>query len=256
METPSETGRTVKATETTFAILETINEADGIRLTDIAEVLDMPKSTVHRYLWTLLQWEYLAKEGDEFHISHRFISFGWNARTRKEGYQMAKTKVEELAEDTDERAQFIVEEHGKAVYVHRQTGDHAVLTDSGIGKRINLHGTSAGKAIMAEWSDDRIAEYVDTHGLPDITSETITNRETLMEEIETIREQGYSVNREENIEGLNAVGAAVNGPDDEVLGALSVSGPTNRLKGDWFENDLPDMLMGFANEIELNLKYS
>lgn len=256
MGPPHKTGGTVKASETTFAILETVNEDDGIRLTEIAEALDMPKSTIHRYLRTLLKQKYLVKEDQKYHVGLRFLDFGWNARTRKEGYQMAKSIVEELAAETDERAQFIVEEHGQAVYVHRQTGDRAVQTDPGIGKHVNLHATSAGKAIIAEWPDDRIDAYIDRTGFPDLTRNTITDHEKLMEEVEEIREQGFSVNLEENIEGLNAVGTAVNGPDDKVLGALSVSGPTNRMKGDWFENKLPDMLKGFANEIELNLKYS
>jgi len=256
MESTRSADRTVKATETTFAILEAINESNGIRLTDLAETLEKPKSTIHRYLRTLIDLEYLVREDGEYYVSLRFLDIGWSARTRKEGYRKAKTKVKELADETNERAQFIVEEHGRAVYVHRETGDYAVQTDPGIGKRIDLHATSAGKAVISNWPDERIEAYVNHWGLPALTVNTITDREKLMAEVETIRDVGYSVNREENIEGLKAVGAAVNGPDGEVLGALSVSGPANRMKGNWFEDELPDILMGFANEMELNLKYS
>lgn len=256
METTAESGRRVKAALTTFEILETLNDADGLRLTELADELDMAKSTVHRYLQTLHAGEYVVKEDDEYYVSLRFLDFGWNARSRKEGYRMAKSKVAELAEATEERAQFIVEEHGKAVFVYREAGNHAVQTDPGIGKRIDLHATSAGKAIMAQWPDERVHEYVQRSGLPDVTSKTITDEQTLMAELEEVRESGYSVNREENIDGLHAAGVAVVAPDESALGALSVSGPTNRMKGEWFEEELPDMLMGFANEIELNLKYS
>lgn len=251
--TPS---RTVQASETTFTILERLKEADGMQLTELADDLDMAKSTVHRYLQTLLGRNYLIKEGDEYHVSLSFLDLGEHARNRKEGYRMAKAKVAELADETQERAQFIVEEHGQAVYVHRKAGSHAVHTDPGIGKRTHLHATSAGKAIMAEWTDERINEYVDEHGLPSLTDNTIIDGEALLDEIDDIRERGYSENHEENIEGLCAVGAAVCNADGEVLGAFSVSGPTNRLTDEWFEQRLPDMLMGFANEIELNLQYS
>lgn len=256
MSKPDTAGRTVQATETTFAILETINGTDGIRLTQLADELDMAKSTVHRYLQTMLEAEYLVREGQHYHVGLRFLDLGWNARNRREGYRMAETKVAELAAQTDERAQFIVEEHGQAVYVHREIGDHAVQTDPGIGKRISLHATAAGKAIMAEWTDDRVADYVERSGLPAITGNTITETDVLFEELEEIRERGFSVNRGENIAGLRAVGAAVIGPEDGILGALSVSGPSNRMKGEWFDSELPDQLMGFANEIQLNLKYS
>lgn len=64
------------------------------------------------------------------------------------------------------------------------------------------------------------------------------------------------MNTQENIEGLRAMGVAVSGPEGDVIGAFSVSGPLNRMKGEWFENELPDRLRGIANEIELNLRYS
>lgn len=248
--------RTVQAAETTFTILETLSEADGMRLTELAEETEMAKSTVHRYLQTLMSRNYLVKEGDEYYPSLRFLDLGEHARNRKKGYRMSKVKVAELAEETDERAQFIVEENGEAVYVHREAGSHAVHTDPGIGKRTHLHATSAGKAIISEWPNERINEYIDRHGLPGLTENTITDQETLLSEVEATRERGYAANNEENIDGLCAIGVAVCQGADDVLGALSVSGPKNRLNGEWFERDLPDMLLGFANEIELNLQYS
>lgn len=256
MGTTNGTKRTVQAAETTFAILETLKDEDGMRLTALADELGMAKSTAHRYLQTLLEKQYLIKDEDVYHVSLRFLDLGEHARNRQEGYQMAKQKIEALAEETDERAQFIVEEHGQAVYVHRKAGSHAVQTDPGIGKRIDLHATSAGKAIIAEWSDEAIEAFVDRRGLPSRTDNTITESDVLVDEVEDIRERGYAMNRQENIDGLCAIGVSVCGPDDEVIGALSVSGPTNRMKGEWFEDELPDMLLGITNEIELNLRYS
>lgn len=246
----------VKATETTFAILETVNASNGIRLTKIADELDMPKSTVHRYLQTLLANGYIIREGDEYYIGLRFLDYGWNARNRKEGYKMAESIVKELAEETDDRAQFIVEEHGYAIYIHRETGSHAVLTDPGIGKRVCLHATSHGKAIMSRWPEERVHEHVDRHGLPEYTQNTITERSDLLAELEKVRERGYSLAREEHTENIYGMGTPVMGRDDNVLGALSVSGLINRMEGDWFKNELPDNLIGYANEIELNLKHS
>jgi DNA-binding IclR family transcriptional regulator len=248
--------RTVKAVDTAFGILETLNEQDGMRLTELARKQDMAKSTVHRYLQTLLARNYLVKEGDQYHVSLRFLDLGEHARNREEGYRLAKAKVAELAEETQERAQFIVEEHGQAVYVHREAGSHAVHTDPGIGKRTHLHATSAGKAIMAEWPDERIHRYIDNQDLRSLTSNTITTPAGLLEEVEEIRDRGFSVNDEENIDGLRALGVAISNGPDSVVGALSVSGPTSRMNGEWFEQELPDMLMGFTNEIELNLQFS
>lgn len=248
--------RRVKSVETTFSIIETLKDSDGRTLSELSTELDMAKSTVHRYLQTLLYGGYIVKEGSEYHLSLRFLELGDQASSRKRGYSIAREKVEELAEETDERAQFIVAEHGQAVYVHRKAGSHAVKTDPGIGKRIGLHTIAAGKAIIAEWPDEVIEEFVSTRELRSETPHTVTDLEDLMTEVEEIRERGYGVNKQENIEGLRAVGAAVCDQHGRPIGAFSVSGPTNRMKGEWFGQELPDLLLGLTNEMELNLRYS
>lgn len=248
--------RPVKTIDKTLMILETIRDNDGMRLSELANELDMGKSTIHRYLKTLLDAEYIVMDDNHYNVGLQFLELGEHARNRVPGNQLIKQKVSELAEVTEERAQFIVEEHGQAVYLYRESGSHGVQTDPGIAKRIDLHSTAAGKAIMAEWSDEIIDQFVDQWGLPSRTSETITEGDVLMKEIKEIREREYAVNSEENITGLRAVGVAVNGPNDSVIGAFSVSGPLNRMKGDRLYKELPDLLRGISNEIELNLKYS
>lgn len=256
MDTNTSGSRRVKTTETAFAIIEALKKRNGARVSEVASDLNLAKSTVHRHLTTLTEQEWVAKEGDIYHIGLRFVEIGEHARNQKKGYQMAAKKVEELATETDERAQFLVEEHGQGVYIYRGIGSHAVRTDPGIGKRVPLHAISAGKAILAQMSEEEIDYILDRRGLPSLTPNTITTREELFGELESIRERGYSVNDGENIEGLRAVGVPVKNKDGSALGALSVSGPTRRMKGSWFEQDLPDLLLGTANELELNIAYS
>lgn len=251
-----ETTPPVKTTDTVIRILEGLQTADGARVSELADDMDLARSTIHRHLTTLHQHEYVVKEGDMYYIGLQFLNLGEYARSRHNAYRMAKLKVEELAEETAERVQFIVEEHGHAVYVYRKRGGHAVQTDPGIGKRIPIYATAAGKAILAHLPEPTATSIIEQSSFKQITDETITNRETLLKELEVIRERGYSFNKEENIEGLHAVGAAVLGPDSRVLGALSISGPAHRLKGNLIESELPDLLLGTVNELELNIAHA
>lgn len=246
----------VKTTNTAFDILETIKECNGARISELASELGLANSTVHRHVNTLYKREWLVKRGDEYQVSFQFLEFGEHARIQTKGHQKAKEKVVELADKTDERAQFLIEEHGWIIYVYRELGSSAVSTDPGIGNRAPLHATSAGKVILANLPDNQVNEIIEQRGLPKLTEQTITDQETLFEELETIRDQGYSVNREEKIKGVCAVGTPVMRQNGDVLGAISVSAPTNRMKGEWFEEDLPDLLLGTANELELNIAYS
>lgn len=246
----------VKSVQTAFAVIEAVHELEGGGVSEIANHLGMAKSSIHAHLKTLERNEYLVCEGNQYHISLKFLELGDFTKSRKKEYTISRRKVQELAEETDERSQFIVEEHGRGVYVHREVGEHAVHTDPGIGKRIPLHSTSAGKAILAELPRERVNEIIDTWGLESVTENTITDPDVLYENLETIRDRGYAFNLEENVPGLHAVGVAVSGAGGQVCGALSVSGPSHRLEGSLLHQEIPNLLLGTANELELNLMYS
>lgn len=246
---------TVKTTNTVFTILEVLRERDGAQVTTVAEELDIAVSTAYRHLTTLSEEGYVIKEGCKYFPSMRFLRFGRYVRDRKHVYQLTEPKITELAEKTEERAEFMVEEYGRSVFVHRDTGDNAVQTDSGIGKFHPLHATAAGKAILAFLPEERVSEIYETHGLESFTDSTITDKESLFEELKTVREREVGFNDQEYINGLRAVGVPLKDDDENVVGAISVSGPTHRLKGEWYEEEIPDLLLGTTNEIELKISY-
>lgn len=256
MQVDSADKNTVKTTETVFAILNALQDLDGAGVTELATHLGLAKSTMHRHLSTLAQTGYVVKEDDMYHISLRFLNLGEYAKNRKQAYILAESKVSELAKETEERVQFIVEEHGQAIYVHRAIGARAVETDPGIGNEVPVHAIAAGKAILAHLPGKNVSRIIERHGLPTLTPNTITDTEELFDRLEMIREQGYSVNDQEHITGLKAVGVPIQEPDGTVIGAFSISGPAHRMKGAWFKEELPDLLLGTANELELNIAHA
>lgn len=245
----------IESVERSFEIVDAVQELDGARVTELANYLDLPPSTVHSHLKTLESCRYLVKEGDIYQIGLEFLVRGGYARIRKAAYKMAFDTVEELATETEERAQFIVEEHGRGIYLHTATGSHAVQVNSRIGGVSYLHASAAGKAILAHSPESKRDEIIDKWGLRRFTDNTITDRRELEEELQTIRNRGFSFNEEESIEGLRAVGAPVLDASGQIVGSFSVSGPTNRMKGDWFDSEIPDLLLGAANELELNIEF-
>lgn len=248
--------RHIQSTETVFSILELLQEKGRCGVSKVANELDMAKSTAHRHLNTLVNLEYVLKDGDQYRLGLRFLDLGERARNSYRVYELARPVVDNLVEQTQERAQFIVEEHGYGVYVYRQRGEHGVQTDPGIGKRFPLHVTSAGKAILAHLPRDRVLDIIDRRGLPAETPYTITDEDELFDELEMIRERGYSFNDQEMIEGLRSVGVPIKHPSGTVYGSMSVSGPIGRFKGEWYKQELPDLLVGMAHEVELNIEYS
>ena len=112
-----------------------------------------------------------------------------------------------------------------------------------------------GKAILAGLPDERVREIVDRHGLPRTTERTLTDEEELFAALEAIRDRGRAYDEEERMRGLCCVAAAIRDPTGAVLGAISVSGPRNRLAGRPLETDPPKSIPGAQNVIELNVAY-
>lgn len=248
-------GRNLETVERAISIVEAIQELDGARVTELADHLGLAQSTVHGYLATLKRNRYLVKDGDEYHIGMKFLQVGGYVTTRDPGYNFARQKVRELAKETGERAQFIVEEYGRGTYLHTETEDPAVQIDARIGKERPLHVSAAGKAILSTFPREDVDAVIDQWGLEALTENTITDREELHEELEETAERGFSLNREESVNGLRAVGAPIMRPAGGCLGSLSVSAPANRFKGDRFTEEVPLLLLGAVNDVELRLAY-
>lgn len=252
---PGAPPESVTTLETALDIVEALREREEATLTEIAAERELAKSTVHRHLTTLERRGYVVRENDQFRLSLRFLDVGEFTRRRRTAYRLAEATVAELAERTEERVQFVAEENGRAVYVHMKSGSHAVRTNTYVGKHVDIHASAGGLAVLAHLPERRVEQILERRGLPARTPQTITDREVLFDELEAIRERGYSINDQGHIEGLRAVGVPVSGLEGDVLGALSVSGPIHRMDGARFEEELPSLLLGSANELELNIAY-
>lgn len=244
----------IKSAKTTFEIVEMLVEMDGGGVSELADRLDKPKSTVHDHLRTLSERKYIVKTADTYHVGTRFLEIGEFARNRMKIYEIAKPEVQELAKKTNEHANLMVEEHGLGVFLYKAEGDDAVELDTHSGMRVPLQTTAMGKCIMAHLPEERVHEILDRDGMPQITENTITDRGELFDELETIRERDYALDREERIKGMQCVAAPIK--VDDVMSAISVSGPTHRLNGERFQETIPNMVLRAANVTEVNLKHS
>lgn len=161
-----------------------------------------------------------------------------------------------MAEETDESANLLIEEHGRGVYLYRANGENAVQMDTYAGKQTVLHCTALGKCVLANLPESRIEEIVRTHGHPTRTDNTITDPSELRAELKTVCERRYAVDDEERLPGLRCVAGPVVLSDGTVMGAISVAGPICRMKGDWYQSELPKLVVSVTNVVEMNIEYS
>lgn len=249
-------GRSLKTIETATTILDTVQRLEGAELSEIAVAVDLAESTVHGYLTTLESLGYLIRNDQHYHIGLEFLNKGGHARARTPAYELIIPKVDNLASQTGERIQFIVEENGYGYYIHVATGENAILVDAHIGKRVHLHASSAGKAILSALPKARVDAILDRRGMPSYTSATITTRSDLTDELAAIDERGYSISNEESISGLTGIGVPIHSDTHgEPIGAISLSVSPHRFDDEYFEDEISNTLLRTVNEIELDLQY-
>ncbi|MCO8267147.1 IclR family transcriptional regulator [Haloferax sp. AB510] len=246
-------GKPVNAIQTTMAILKTLEDMGRAGVTEITNEVPASKTTVYNHLTTLRQAGYVVKgDRDQYQIGLRFLETARAAKRRYPIRDVVEKELENLADQTGEIAHFGVAENGLAYNLTAKYGGKAVQTPFYEGYRTPMHVTAAGKAILAARTDEEVETYIDEYGLQPQTENSITNRDDLLEEIRSVREQGVAFNREENILGLVGVAVALTGTGDNVAGALCILGPASRMSQSELQEEYPELLKRSANIIELN----
>lgn len=218
----------VKATQTSLTILEEVMRRNGATLAELTDGLNLSRSAIHNHLATLEQNGLLIRNESEYKLGMMLLHMGVQARNRNPDYRTAKLYVDKLADETGLEVDFCIEELGREISLYSEVGSSG-RADLQAGCVFYLHNNATGKAILAEFSHERIKEIINRWGLPAETENAITSEKQLFEELETVRERGYATNDQELMAGYSAVSMACKYPDGDLFGALSIGGPTYRI---------------------------
>lgn len=241
-----ESGRPVRSTRRSLRIIEYVHEQGSARLTDVADALDIGHSTALNHLTTLEREDVLVRTDGEYKLGMKLLKYGMAARRNIPFVQPIRRHVFELAGRLELETEFLVEEHGRVVSImdtgHNPTKHSTTDASLSVGTFYPMTCTASGKAILAEMTDERVEEVLDTWGLPEETPYSITDREVLYEQLAEIRERGYSVTNQELIEGFDNIGATITHPDGMTLGAITVGWPTYHFEGDVSQRIVDELL--------------
>jgi IclR family transcriptional regulator, acetate operon repressor len=211
-----------------LAFLAASSRAGG-SLRQLAEQLDVPRSTLHRILRTLEAKQVVERvDGTGYRLSAGFLELGIRHRVA-ELPRLAEPVLRELHERTGETVNLAVP-HGGAMLVIATVQSAARLRMvSWDGMRDLYHASALGKSYLAALPDDQLAATLADLPLTRNTPRTIVDRAQLLREIDEIRKVGFAVDDGESVEGVRCVGVAILAQGGRVVGAISVSSPASRL---------------------------
>lgn len=246
----------IQAVGTLFEVVEGLQQLETAGVSELAQHLDRPKSTVHIYLQTLVDEGYVIKEGDRYRTSLRFLELGGRTRKGMNIFEAARPEIDSLSQETGEVANFAIEEQGKRVLLYSSEPVEGVFDNSPTGQYTHMHWTALGKALLSQLSDERVSAIIEDHGLPKATENTITDPDALFEELATIRDRGYSIEDEERREGIKSVAVPIQHTDESSpVSAVSISGPRRRIGESDIKQEFLDAIMDTVNVIELKNKH-
>lgn len=225
-ETPVRSGG-VQSLDRAFALLEHMAAAGGdVALSELAARSGLPLPTIHRIVRTLVSSGYVRQlPSRRYALGPRLIGLGESASRMLGAW--ARPHLTELVEQVGETANMATLDGDEVVYVAQVPSRHSMRMFTEVGRRVSVHATGVGKALLAQLPPNRVAELLDRTGMPAETQHTITDPDTLAEELARIRTQGYAVDDGEQEVGVRCVAVPV--PDGPSMTAVSVSGPEARV---------------------------
>ncbi len=214
-------------------ILETFSASEPrLTLGEISRRLDMPKSTAHNFLSTLMADGYVEQLEDEHYaLGTAALVLTQHIRVNVEVRDPAAPFLRQLADATDESVYLTVKDGDYALYIYAVESPRRLLARTAVGDRAHLHATSVGKAILAGLDDDEVLAIVARTGLPAYTPATLTTPTALLAALAAIRTRGYATDCGEHEQGTYCIGAPVLGGRGRVIGSCSLSGTDPEIVG-------------------------
>ncbi|MFB6077891.1 MAG: IclR family transcriptional regulator [Halarchaeum sp.] len=247
-------GRQLKSVRRAFEIVEHLRASGPATLSDVAASLDVPMSTAHIHLSTLVETGYLVKVDGEYRCSLRFLETGGDLRDEMPLFEVAKAEVDDLQEQLGEIANLGTRESGYLVKLYKAEDETSIDDNAPIGHHFYLHTTAMGKAMLAQLPGDEVDAILDRRGLPQMTEGAIADREALTADLEAARERGYAVNDEEHFGGVRAVAVPIMSDSGEAIGSISLSGPVSRMDDERIGDEIVPALRDKRNVVELRLR--
>jgi DNA-binding IclR family transcriptional regulator len=200
-------------------------------LSELAARVGLHPSTAFRLLESLQSRGFVHQMVDDrtYRLGNRNLELGAAFRRSYSVWSQAENHALQLAEAIGETVSIGVLDRGEVLYIAVARGqrDYGMAMDA--GTRHPAYCTSLGKAILAEMPEQAVREIIHDHPPVPLTPTTLVDVSDLLKDLAATRRRGFSIDNEERVPGIFCVGAPVRDLSGTLVGALSISGPAQRM---------------------------
>ena len=213
--------------EKTFAVIKCISENDeGITLSDIVKKLGAPKSTVFKILYTLEKELIVEKKSDKYFLGSMLIHYGLHTLSQRDLKTVAHPFLVSLMQETGETAHLAIPVGMQTMILDVVLTAHPIRFSYPVGTLFPMYCTSHGKLFLSCSDNFSLDEYISSNPLLKRTENTITSHDALRNELESIRNQGYSLDEGEFIDDIRCCAAPVRDSKGRCIGAVGITATT------------------------------
>ena len=217
-------------------ILELVDKSiDGISLSEISDVLELPKGTISPILKTLSAHNYIKQDGNLYKTDYRMFELGLRYSSGNNALKIIGKHICELVEQVGEICQMGVLRGTDVYYLLRENADTVIQINSNVGTSMPAHITGLGKAMLSGLKDDEIRALYDGYKFIAYTPNSIMDVEKLIDEVKKVRKNGFAFESGESMPDICCIAVPLE-DNGEVRCAISVTIPKFRYSDATREN--------------------
>jgi IclR family acetate operon transcriptional repressor len=235
----------VPALEKSILILNALADEE-LSISDLHTQLKLPKTTTFVIINTLEQHEIIRKTPEgKYRLGPGVLHWGNRYLNSMDMVKIARPHLQKLVENTPYTAHLAFLSDNRPVYCDKVEGSGFVRFATSIGQSQPLYQSSVGKALASGMSDEEIRRALPKE-MNTLTLKSIHSPEKFLEDIEFVREHGFSIEDEEFEEGVRCIGAPIRDSTGKIVAAMSITA---------LSRDLPAVKFMKIGELVKNTAY-
>ena len=232
-----------------------VDHPEGLRIREVSREYGYSPATVQKLISALRNQDFIVqdKTTERYHLGPEAVQLGLIALSRLEVRQLARPYLENLSAETGETVFLAIERGDQVTYIDKVVSDRLIRMDAPLGVSRPYNCTSVGKVLLSGMPNQRLADLAAADAFEKMTENSIVEIEDLQAEIAQARERGWAADKEEFAFGSYCIGAPIYDHEGNIIAALTVSGPTERIKERLDDNI--SIVIATANKVSQAMGY-
>lgn len=206
-----------------LTVIEAFGEAaPRMAIADIAKATGLDRATSRRCLLTLFKLGYADYDGKFFSLTPKVLSLGHAYLSATPLPKLVQPHLDLLSDKAGQSASVSVLEGNEIVYIARSAQRRVMSINLAPGSRLPAYCTSMGRILLAALPEDQASRILANTELKKNTEKTLTDTDTLMKELRSVRTEGYATVDQELEIGLCSIAVPVENARGQTIAAINI----------------------------------